>query len=200
MEDWFKRSVRASENKSRFAKAHRFEEANNGRVAAGSNPPCNAWGGNVRTNIDGTTTRNLVNHPQLHVKRFLDNGTLSEVRVILDDALVDPLKYTDEFGDEYYRIIYHDSKLTTSSPWTGNQRSEIMDLFKNDESREFIEFEVRNNAAYFQGLTGGSPFANTNSVKKVRIYRDDVYKSVSNGDGVNIEATIQMSASTVNFD
>ena len=93
--------------------------------------------------------------------------------VILDDGIVDnvPLKEVDEFGNPIYRLIYHDSKLSKDAPWTPNQRSEIIDIFKNDASKPYLEFEVRNDKNFFgrrSNITTGS---------RVRIYREDVFKS-----------------------
>ncbi len=34
-----------------------------------------------------------------------------------------------------------DSKLKATSPWTANQKSELIDVFKNNPNKKYIEFE-----------------------------------------------------------
>ncbi|AYQ36226.1 UDP-N-acetylenolpyruvoylglucosamine reductase [Runella sp. SP2] len=100
--------------------------------------------------------------------------------VIADDLLVK--KFTDEFGEDYYRAVINDSKLTSKSPWTDNQATELIDIFKRKTPTPptYIEFEVRTSAPEL--LKQGVPLGLTTGTT-VRIYRSDVYKTISNGGG-----------------
>jgi hypothetical protein len=110
--------------------------------------------------------------------------------VVMDDAIVDltPVAYTGPNNNiPIYKAIYHDSKLTSAADWTKNQKSEIIDIFditKNPNPPPFIEFEVRTTS-----FPSGSPIRQGS---KIRIYKTDVYKSISNGDGDVILQTIKM--------
>ena len=66
--------------------------------------------------------------------------------------------------------------------------TEIIDVFANDSTKEFIEFEIRNGASFFIENNGKILTSET----KIRIYREDIYKSISSGDGENIIDTIQI--------
>ena len=57
--------------------------------------------------------------------------------------------------------------------WTANQKSELIDVFKNNPNKKYIEFEVRSDNDIL--LEKGAP-KNFNKQKNVRIYREDVYK------------------------
>jgi hypothetical protein len=73
------------------------------------------------------------------------------------------------------RTIIHDSKLSQNSPWTSNQKSELIDWFKKHPNDEYITFEVRSHDLLETDIIElGS---------QVRIYRTDVWKSISNGSG-----------------
>lgn len=171
---WNKRSSIIANNNSKFAKARAFETSNSTKVANNTNPPCGAWGGNG----------NGIQHAQLHCK---DLGTGK--RVILDDAIVDPISVaTTPAGDPIYKLIYHDSKLTNLAPWSKNQKSEIIDVFMNNSNLDYIDFEVRNVSSYFDDI----PNSPLDTEVTIRIYRGDIYKSISNGDGVNITETIKI--------
>lgn len=61
---------------------------------------------------------------------------------------------------------------------TPNQRSEIIDIYKNDASKPYLEFEVRNGVKYFD------PKSKFNNGTIVRIYRGDIYKSFKEGTSV----------------
>ncbi|EHQ43867.1 hypothetical protein [Myroides odoratus] len=100
-------------------------------------------------------------------------------KIIADDLFVKLVK--DEDGLPYYRAVVSDSKLNAGSPWADNQKSELIDIFKNDTSREFIEFEVRSDKKYLGKLANDIDF---NQSKKIRIYREDVYKIISEGDNI----------------
>ncbi|MGV4429917.1 hypothetical protein ACQ1Q1_06185, partial [Ornithobacterium rhinotracheale] len=84
----------------------------------------------------------------------------------------------DNRGRTYFRAIISDSKLSKTSPWTPNQKSELINVFRDNPNKKFIEFEVRTIDSKlpkeFQG--------NTN----VRIHREDVYKIISDGDNIKI--------------
>lgn len=62
--------------------------------------------------------------------------------------------------------------------WTANQKSELIDVFKNNPNKKYIEFEVRSDK-----LPINSPIKKTD---KIRIYREDVYKIISEGDNIKI--------------
>lgn len=107
---------------------------------------------------------------QIHLLRVGPNGK----KIIADDLFVK--KVFDEIEEvDYYRAVISDSKLNAGSPWTDNQKSELINIFKNDTSKEFIEFEVRSTDKNLPKDMGGNI--------KVRIYRDDVYKIISNETG-----------------
>ena len=162
---WYERSIRIEGNVSKFKIANAFGDANSLKIKNGSNPPCSAWGGNA----------GKVPHEQLNIK------AASGKHVVLDDGIVHstPVAYTGPNNDiPIYKVTYHDSKLTSNAGWTKNQQSEIIDVFSKPNAPDFIEFDVRSTQ-----FPSGSPIG-TNS--KVRIYKTDVYKSVSNGDGQTI--------------
>lgn len=107
---------------------------------------------------------------------------MKQSKIIADDLFVK--KVFDEIEEiDYYRAVISDSKLNAGSPWTKNQKSELIDIFKNDKSKEFIEFEVRSDKKYLGDLVSDIDF---NQSKKVRIYREDVYKIISEGDNVKV--------------
>ena len=176
VEKWLERSDKISIMKGRFKIADDFEKANNTVIKSNRNPPCNSWGGNG----------NRTHYTQLQV---------GEPKVILDDALVDPNVITiDEFGSKTYKAIYHDSKLTNNAPWTTNQKSEIIDKFTNgkgvltdSQGAKYLEIDVKSSQTYFEKQGG---FLKTGD--KIRIYKSDIYKSISNGDGKSITQTIQI--------
>lgn len=97
-------------------------------------------------------------------------------KIIADDLFVKAVE--DSRGRPYYRAVISDSKLNAGSPWTDNQKSELINIFKNDTSKEFIEFEVRSDK-----LPINSPVKKT---ERVRIYREDVYKIISEGDNIKV--------------
>lgn len=84
----------------------------------------------------------------------------------------------DERGRSYFRAIISDSKLKATLPWTANQKSELIDVFKNNPNKKYIEFELRSDK-----LPINSPIKKTD---KIRIYREDVYKIISEGDNIKI--------------
>lgn len=57
--------------------------------------------------------------------------------------------------------------------------SEIIDIFKNDASKPYLEFEVRNGRKYFVEYEGGP--ISTGLI--IHIYGGDIYKSFK-GNGV----------------
>ena len=107
---------------------------------------------------------------QVYLKGVKDN-------IIADDLFVK--KVFDEVDEvDYFRAIISDSKLNATSPWTANQKSELIDVFKNNPNKKYIEFEVRSDK-----LPINSPIKKTD---KIRIYREDVYKIISEGDNIKI--------------
>ena len=67
--------------------------------------------------------------------------------------------------------------------WTANQKSELIDVFKNNPNKKYIEFEVRSDKKYLGNLATDIDF---NQNRKVRIYREDVYKIISEGENIKI--------------
>ncbi|WP_283671572.1 UDP-N-acetylenolpyruvoylglucosamine reductase [Candidatus Ornithobacterium hominis] len=86
----------------------------------------------------------------------------------------------DSRGRTYFRAIISDSKLTRKSPWTPNQKSELINVFRDNPNKKFIEFEVRSSKSILseQGAPKG--------LRTVRIYREDVYKIISERDNIKI--------------
>ena len=111
---------------------------------------------------------------QIYLKGVKDN-------IIADDLFVKELR--DERGRSYFRAIISDSKLKATSPWTANQKSELIDVFKNNPNKKYIEFEVRSDKKYLGNLATDIDF---NQNRKVRIYREDVYKIISEGENIKI--------------
>lgn len=110
---------------------------------------------------------------QIHLLR-----TGGSKQIIADDLFVKQV--FDDRGRPYYKAVISDSKLNAGSPWTDNQKSELIDIFKNDTSLPYIEFEVRTNKSILE--VKGAP----DGMKKVRIYREDVYKIISEGDNIKV--------------
>ncbi len=173
---WNKRSSEIASNNTKFAKARKFEKTNSELIRNNSNPPCSAWGGNGdRFVLD-----------QLHVR-----AKGSTKRVVFDDALIDPKIYTDQATLQKYRkVIYHDSKLSSSAPWSTNQNTDIVQVFRDNPNKKFIELNVRSSSKYF----GDYPNSPIGFNDKLRIYREDVYKSISNGDGGDIIDVVNMNS------
>ena len=119
---------------------------------------------------------------ELHVlpKIINNDGTVSYGnKVIMDNGFVEEVK--NDFGvRQYYRIIYNDNKFGINSPWTPNQKSEIIHKFRDQPNLEYITLEVRSNDNF---LTN-SPVKNGG---EIRLYREDIYKSLSNGVNDNPE-------------
>ncbi|WP_315500785.1 hypothetical protein [Capnocytophaga gingivalis] len=124
-----------------------------------------------------------------HLKQVYLKGVKNNI--IADDLFVKELR--DERGRSYFKAIISDSKLKATSPWTANQKSELIDVFKNNPNKKYIEFEVRSDNDIL--LEKGAP-KNFNKQKNVRIYREDVYKIISEGDNIKIPP-IQMNS--INF-
>ena len=111
---------------------------------------------------------------QVYLKGVKDN-------IIADDLFVKELR--DERGRSYFRAIISDSKLKATSPWTANQKSELIDVFKNNPNKKYIEFEVRSSKSELQKFNLPENFS---TGSRVRIYREDVYKIISEGDNIKI--------------
>ncbi|MBW3520008.1 fibronectin type III domain-containing protein [Flavobacterium sp. NKUCC04_CG] len=112
---------------------------------------------------------------QIHLLR-----TGGSKKLIADDLFVKEL-FDETEGLYYYRAVISDSKLNVGSPWTPNQRTELIDIFAKDETKKFIEYEVRSNSEFLGRLANDADFLQS---KKVRIYREDVYKIISEGDQI----------------
>ncbi|MDR2223879.1 MAG: UDP-N-acetylenolpyruvoylglucosamine reductase [Flavobacteriaceae bacterium] len=122
-------------------------------------------------------TGGFTHSDQIHLLRVGPNGK----KIIADDLFVKLVKY--DKGRPYYRGVISDSKLSSGSPWTDNQKSELINIFRDDKIREFIEFEVRTNNDFL--IKNGAP--NGFSTKtKIRVYREDVYKIISEGDNIKV--------------
>jgi CxxC motif-containing protein len=106
-----------------------------------------------------------------HLKQIYMRGQ-SDV-MIADDLLVKAAR--DSRGRRYLKAVINDSKLSSKSPWTPNQKSQLIDVFKKNPNKKYIEFEVRTVSSK---LPADSP-VKTGDI--IRIYRDDVYKTISNG-------------------
>ena len=111
---------------------------------------------------------------QVYLKGVKDN-------IIADDLFVKELR--DERGRSYFKAIISDSKLKATSPWTANQKSELIDVFKNNPNKKYIEFEVRSSKSELQKFNLPENFS---TGSRVRIYREDVYKIISEGDNIKI--------------
>ena len=115
-----------------------------------------------------------------HLKQVYLKGVKNNI--IADDLFVK--KVFDEVEEvDYFRAIISDSKLKATSPWTANQKSELIDVFKNNPNKKYIEFEVRSADKYLGDLIKNKNFRDN---KKIRIYREDVYKIISEGDNIKI--------------
>ena len=115
-----------------------------------------------------------------HLKQIYLKGVKNNI--IADDLFVK--KVFDEVEEvDYFRAIISDSKLKATSPWTANQKSELIDVFKNNPNKKYIEFEVRSDKKYLGNLANDIDF---NQNRKVRIYREDVYKIISEGENIKI--------------
>ena len=93
-------------------------------------------------------------------------------------------KVFDEVEEvDYFRAIISDSKLNATSPWTANQKSELIDVFKNNPNKKYIEFQVRTNNTLLKEANAPEKFRQGTTI---RIYREDVYKIISEGDNIKI--------------
>lgn len=122
-------------------------------------------------NVDLT---DLIQVNELHVLPKKTNGYGK--KVIMDNAFIIKTKETNALGIEieYYKVIYNDNKFSAKSPWTPNQKEEIIDFFKDNPNEKFITLEIRS----------ANKFLEDSPVKKnglVRLYREDIYKTLSNG-------------------
>ena len=77
--------------------------------------------------------------------------------------------------------------------WTANQKSELIDVFKNNPNKKYIEFQVRTNNTLLKEANAPEKFRQGTTI---RIYREDVYKIISEGDNIKIPP-IQMNS--INF-
>ena len=115
-----------------------------------------------------------------HLKQIYLKGVKNNI--IADDLFVK--KVFDEVEEvDYFRAIISDSKLKATSPWTANQKSELIDVFKNNPNKKYIEFEVRSSKSELQKFNLPENFS---TGSRVRIYREDIYKIISEGDNIKI--------------
>ena len=123
-------------------------------------------------------------------KTLIENGykKLSQIQlkgmnksksIVADDLLVKE-QVDNLTGLSYFRGVLNDSKLTNNSPWTDNQLDELVNVFKNDKNISYIEFEVRTSDDLLS--IQGAP-ANFIQSSRIRIYREDVFKTISNNKG-----------------
>ena len=125
-----------------------------------------------------------------HLKQIYLKGVKNNI--IADDLFVK--KVFDEVEEvDYFRAIISDSKLKATSPWTANQKSELIDVFKNNPNKKYIEFQVRTNNTLLKEANAPEKFRQGTTI---RIYREDVYKIISEGDNIKIPP-IQMNS--INF-
>jgi Pretoxin HINT domain len=90
----------------------------------------------------------------------------------LDNAFL----YTETVnGERYMRCVYNDCKLSGASPWTANQMDELLDVFAQNPTKQYIEFTVRSSEKQLR-IKGILGFVNPRD--KIRVYRTDVYKTV----------------------
>ncbi len=104
---------------------------------------------------------------QIHLKGKLN-------KIISDDLFVKQVR--DSRRRTYFRAILSDSKLSKNSPWTTNQKEELINAFKNTD-KPYLEFEVRST---LDKLPVNSP---VKTQDKIRLYKEDLYKIISDGDG-----------------
>lgn len=129
--------------------------------------------------------KSLLNGDFKHLKQIHLKGKLN--KIISDDLFVK--KQFDEILEiDYYRAVINDTKLTKNSPWTPNQKEELIDAFKNTD-KPYIEFEVRSNKKALDDMD--LPDAEFTTGTSIRIYKDDIYKIIGDGNG-NFGETIQI--------
>ena len=103
-------------------------------------------------------------------------------------------KVFDEVEEvDYFRAIISDSKLNATSPWTANQKSELIDVFKNNPNKKYIEFQVRTNNTLLKEANAPEKFRQGTTI---RIYREDVYKIISEGENIKI---LPIKMNSINF-
>ncbi len=153
-----------------LANAH--ESAVTEIARSGSRAPFSTW-----------KSEGYIHHGQFYLKRVAEKftGTPKQTvgggKIIIGDD-VHVVKHFDDDGIfDYHRAKINDSKYRDTSPWTPNQKSELINRFKDNSNLEYIEFEVRSELSRYPN----TPFTQTN--KKVRIYREDVFKTTSDGNG-----------------
>jgi hypothetical protein len=125
---------------------------------------------------------NLNNATQIDQLYLLGpNGNI----VIMDNAFVQEVIALDGTV-EYIRVAYNDSKYTNAAGWSPNQKSEIITVFKNDKSKQFIRMTIRTETNRLKELG-----LKLSKGDEVRLYREDVFKTISDGTG-NYKETFKM--------
>lgn len=150
--------------KLNFLKGLIFERRVTKIAKKGLKPPFDKW-----------IKEGYTHQGQLHLKK--EGGK----KIIGDDVFIKEIKVD---GVKYNKAIFHDSKLKGDSPWTDNQKSELIDIFENTDE-PYIEFEVRSSDIKLKDNNS------INTGEKIRIYREDVYKTTSDND-LNIDNTFQI--------
>ncbi len=129
----------------------------------------------------GVDLENTVQIDQLHV--LGPNGN----KVIMDNCFLKQVTEIDEMGISisYTKAIYNDCKYSDLAGWTPNQKSEIINLFKNDSDLDYVTIELRSANERLVGT-------NVQQGDFIRLYRNDVFKTTSDGQG-GFGQIIQMS-------
>lgn len=123
-----------------------------------------------------TQLKDAVQINELHTLPKKSNGSYGK-KVIMDNAFIKDV--TDEFGVlEYYKVIYNDNKFGPNSPWTTNQKEEIIHFFRDNPDTEFIALEFRSQSYPTNSFNLEAGF-------EARLYREDVYKTLSDGIDTN---------------
>ncbi len=131
---------------------------------------------------EGVDLKNTIQIDELYIlpKKSAD---IYGKKVILDNAFIKEV--TNDFGDlEYYKIIYNDNKFGPNSPWTPNQKEEIIHFFR-DNLDEYITLKIRSTNTTL--LSKGIDTEIINYGMEVRLYREDIYKTLNNGNDLTPE-------------
>ena len=107
-------------------------------------------------------------------------------KIIADDLFIK--KQFDELLEvEYYKAIISDSKLTKNSPWTGNQKDELINAFKSTTD-DYLTFKIRSGDEYLKRFDLPEKLV-TDVI--IRIYKKDVFKIIGDGNG-NFRDVVQI--------
>ena len=117
----------------------------------------------------------FVHLTQISIKR----AKVGVKRIVADDLFVKA--DVDSKGRSFWRAVINDTKLNKTSPWTKNQKSELLKMFA-DPRVKFIVYTVRTRRP---GIN--SPIKQGDVI---RIYRKDIYKTF--GKGGKLEKTMNI--------